>query len=92
MDLSYSTDLDSCPSDLALTSNQLARRWRECHPLRSKAGLAFQEEELWRRDVLKCLSAAHTIGNFAEMSFDVVESLYSVSGFIPLLSTARDLY
>ena len=31
--------------------------------------------------MLKCLSAAHTLGNFAEMSFEVVKSLYSVRGF-----------
>jgi hypothetical protein len=69
--------------DLALTSNQLARRWRECHPHKSKSNLTSREEELWRRDVLKCLSAAHTIGNFAEMSFEVVQSLYSVGRSAP---------
>ena len=73
--------LGSGSSNLALTSNQIARRWRECHPLKSKSDLTLQEEELWRRDVLKCLSVAHTIGNFAEISFEVVKSLYSVSGF-----------
>jgi len=62
-----------------LTSNQLARRWREYHPLKFKTNLTSREEELWRGDVLKCLSAAHTIGNIAEMSFEVVKSLYSVS-------------
>lgn len=71
---------------LALTSNQLARRWRDCHPLKSKTNLTPQEEEAWRGDVLKCLSAAHTIGNFADMSFEVVESLYSVSRSAALYS------
>ncbi|KAF9649857.1 hypothetical protein BDM02DRAFT_3113105 [Thelephora ganbajun] len=64
-----------------LMSNQLARRWRECHPLKSKSNLTSREEELWRRDILKCLSAAHTIGNFAEMSFEIVKSLYSDLAF-----------
>ena len=71
--------LDLGSSDLALTSNQLARRWRECHPHKSKSNPTPREEELWRRDALKCISAVHTIGNFAEVSFEVVESLYSVS-------------
>lgn len=43
--------------------------------------LTSREEELWRGDVLKCLYAAHTLGNFAEMSFGVVKSLYSVRRF-----------
>jgi hypothetical protein len=73
--------LESESSDLALTSNQLARRWRECRPLDSKSNLTSREGELWRRDILKCLSAAHTVGNFADMSFEVVKSLYSVSRF-----------
>ena len=81
----------SGPNNLVLTANQLARRWRECYPLKSKTGLTSREEELWRKDVLKCLSAAHTIGNFAEMSFELVKSLYSVSRFAihyPKLSDA----
>jgi len=77
----YSAGLDSDSGNLALAGNQLARRWRECHPLKSKTNLTSREEELWRADVLKCLSAAHTIGNFAEMSFEVVKSLYSVRRF-----------
>ena len=76
----YSTESDSGSNNLALTSNQLARRWWECHPLKSRTDLTPQKEELWRKDVLRCLSAAHTIKNLAEMSFEVVESLYSVSG------------
>jgi len=64
-----------------LTSNQLARRWRECHPLKSISNLSSKEEELWRSGVLKCLSAAHTIGNFADISFEVVKSRYSDFAF-----------
>ncbi|KAF9790895.1 hypothetical protein BJ322DRAFT_415384 [Thelephora terrestris] len=64
-----------------LTSNQVARRWRECHPHKTKSDLTSRQEESWRRDVLKCLSAAHTIGNFAEMSFEVVQPLYSDFAF-----------
>lgn len=77
----HSAALHSVWDNLALTSNQLARRWRECHPLKSKVNLTPREEELWREDVLRCLSAAHTLGNFAEMSFEVVKSLYSVRGY-----------
>lgn len=79
--LTCSKGLDSSSSNPALTSNQLARRWRECHPLNPRSDLTSQEEDVWRRGLLKCLSAAHTIGNFADTSFEVVKSLYSVSRF-----------
>ena len=86
----YSIALDSGWGNLALTSNQLGRRWREYHPLKSKTILAPREEELWRGNVLKCLSAAHTPGNVAEMSFEVVKSLYSVSRY-PIYSSELPL-
>lgn len=96
MHLTYSTGLDSGSGNLALTSNQLARRWRECHPLKTKTNPTSREEELWRGDVLKCLSAAHTPGNFAEMSFETVRSLYSVRGVLihhsKLLATLADVH
>lgn len=61
-----------------LTSNQIARRWRDCN--RASTPLyAEDEEDAWRTTTLKLISTAHTLGGITDISFEVVESKYSVS-------------
>jgi hypothetical protein len=62
-----------------LTRKELARRWRDCNRQHgSETSDSDEEEEAWRTNVLELLNKAHTPGNFADMSFEVVESNYSV--------------
>jgi len=68
-----------------LTRKEFARRWRDCNPQEAPYTSDSDEEESWRTSILELLSKAHTLGNFADISFEAVESNYSVSG--PLSST-----
>lgn len=62
-----------------LTRKELARRWRDCNRQHgSETSDSDEEEEAWRTSILELLNKAHTLGNFADMSFEVVESNYSV--------------
>ncbi|KAF9236742.1 hypothetical protein BU15DRAFT_89028 [Melanogaster broomeanus] len=57
-----------------LSSQQFARRWRECNRRINSPSLDDDEEEAWRTRHLDLLSRAHTLGGMAELSFEVVES------------------
>lgn len=63
-----------------LTSKQIARRWRDCNPLNVTTAQSDEEEDAWRLDILSLLGKVHTLGGIADMSFEVVESNYAVSG------------
>lgn len=86
---SSSVDLTSCimitdtKSTWAevLSSNQLARRWRECNRRAGSPLLDDDEEEAWRTRHLELLSRAHTLGGVAELSFEVVESKFGDFAF-----------
>ena len=62
-----------------LSSNQLARRWRDNNPQYSNPSAGEDEERQWRTKCLEFLSAAHSLGGLAELSFEMVKSNYSVS-------------
>ncbi|KAG7089770.1 hypothetical protein E1B28_011424 [Marasmius oreades] len=64
-----------------LNSNQFARRWRDCNSLPLLATSEEEEEEEWRENALKTLTAAHTVGGMTDFSFEVVESRYSDFAF-----------
>ncbi|GLB40185.1 hypothetical protein LshimejAT787_0800560 [Lyophyllum shimeji] len=63
-----------------LTSQQFARRWRDCNrpsaPFDSEA-----EEDEWRTVTLELLSRAHTLGAIPDISFEIVETNYSDLAF-----------
>ncbi|KAF9266617.1 hypothetical protein L218DRAFT_956394 [Marasmius fiardii PR-910] len=64
-----------------LNSNQFARRWRECNSLSFEFASSEREEEEWRKNTLKTLTAAHTVGGMTDFSFEVVKSRYSDFAF-----------
>ncbi|CAA7267135.1 unnamed protein product [Cyclocybe aegerita] len=60
-----------------LNSKQMARRWRTCNALSPGPFPKTGDEDTWREQTLELLSQAHTIGGFAELSFEIVDSTYS---------------
>ena len=72
-----------------LSSNQFARRWRECNKRTDSPPLDNEEEEAWRTRSLELLSTAHTLGGVVELSFEVVESKFGVHFPLSLPSTCR---
>ncbi|KIK95437.1 hypothetical protein PAXRUDRAFT_827028 [Paxillus rubicundulus Ve08.2h10] len=86
---SSSVDLSSCImiTDTkntwaeVMSSNQLARRWRECNRRASSPLFDYDEEEAWRTRHLELLSRAHTLGGMAELSFAAVESKFGDFAF-----------
>ncbi|RPD61097.1 hypothetical protein L227DRAFT_75750 [Lentinus tigrinus ALCF2SS1-6] len=65
-----------------LTSNQIARRWRDCNPQNSESFAEEDEEEAWRIKCLEFLTSAHSIGGLAELSFELVKSNFSDFAFM----------
>lgn len=55
-----------------LSSKLLARRWRDCNP--SPSFVTESEEDEWREQILDLLTAAHSLGAIADLSFEVVQS------------------
>ncbi|CCM04295.1 uncharacterized protein FIBRA_06466 [Fibroporia radiculosa] len=84
----YSSTVDLCCHILitdtknvwaeVLTSNRIARRWRDHNPECLEGPTA---EEEWRTSVVKLLSSVHTLGGIMDLSFEVVESQYSDFAF-----------
>ena len=71
---------DGSGSFAVLTRKEVARRWRHYnHQEESPDALDTDDEETWRSNVLDLLTKAHTLGWVADLSFEVVESNYSVS-------------
>lgn len=66
-------------SSLEITSQQIARRWRLCNPQAPSPFSNLEDEDEWRSSVLELLTKAHTLGGINELSFEVVESHYSVN-------------
>ncbi|KZT73160.1 hypothetical protein DAEQUDRAFT_722284 [Daedalea quercina L-15889] len=64
----------------ALQSNQLARRWRDCNS-RTPSFDNNEEEDEWRTATVELLSATHTIGGIADLTFEVVKTHYSDFAF-----------
>ncbi|TBU24047.1 hypothetical protein BD311DRAFT_767367 [Dichomitus squalens] len=64
-----------------LSSNQFARRWREYNPQYSLSFAGEGEEQPWRTKCLEFLSAAHSLGGLAELSFETTKSNYSDLAF-----------
>lgn len=63
-----------------LTRKEVARRWRDCNRQDFlPAAPDPDEEETCRTNILDLLSKIHTLGGIADLSFEVVESNYSVS-------------
>ncbi len=61
-----------------LSSNQIARRWRDCNPQNSTSFAEEEEEEAWRIKCLEFLTSAHSIGGLSALSLELVESNFSV--------------
>jgi hypothetical protein len=61
-----------------LNDKLLARRWRLSNQRSPEQFTNSENEDRWRESIFELLSEAHTIGGFAELSFEVVESKYSV--------------
>ncbi|KAI0069581.1 hypothetical protein K474DRAFT_1714102 [Panus rudis PR-1116 ss-1] len=57
-----------------LSSNSFARRWRNCNPQSPPPFKLDSEEDSWREDILDVLIAAHSIGRFTDLSFEIVQS------------------
>lgn len=64
--------------DTVLNDKLLARRWRLYNQRSPEQFRNSENEEHWRESIFELLSKAHTIGGFAELSFEVVGSKYSV--------------
>jgi len=65
-----------------LSSNQLSRRWRDLNGSVASVSLATHEDD-YREQIIALLSDAHTLGNMSDLSFEPVESTFSVSsGYI----------
>ncbi|KAF8199564.1 hypothetical protein BJ912DRAFT_1020162 [Pholiota molesta] len=60
-----------------LNDKLLARRWRLSNQRSPEQFTNSENEDRWRESIFELLSEAHTIGGFAELSFEVVESKYS---------------
>ncbi|KAH7912808.1 hypothetical protein BJ138DRAFT_1171717 [Hygrophoropsis aurantiaca] len=63
-----------------LTSNQFARRWRECND-RSTTSFLDEEEDAWRTSHIELLSKAHTLGGMADLTFEIVDTNYADLAF-----------
>ena len=62
-----------------VTSNRIARRWRECNPgVSSPLLLSEEEEDEWREQALELLAAAHSLGGVVDLTFETVESRNAV--------------
>ncbi len=70
-----------------LSSNQIARRWRDSNPQNSPSFAGEEEEEQWRIKCLEFISTVHSLGGLADLSFEFVKSNYSVR--IPLRLSRR---
>ncbi|KAI0714461.1 hypothetical protein C8T65DRAFT_644403 [Cerioporus squamosus] len=64
-----------------LSSNQIARRWRDCNPQKSTSFAEEEEEEAWRMKCLEFLTSAHSIGGFTELSFELGKSNFADFAF-----------
>lgn len=64
--------------NLVLSSQHLSRRWRSNNRLSPEPFMNAAEEDNWRIQILELLSKAHTLGGITELSFEIVESRYSV--------------
>ncbi|KAI0749567.1 hypothetical protein C8Q80DRAFT_1162659 [Daedaleopsis nitida] len=64
-----------------LSSNQFARRWRDCNTQNSASIAEEDEEEAWRVQCLEFLSTVHSIGGVAELTFELVKSNFSDLAF-----------
>lgn len=65
----------------ALTSKQIARRWRDCNPKHSPEFPNIEEEDKWRTAILEVLSASHTLGAIMDLNFGIVDSHYADFSF-----------
>lgn len=61
-----------------LSSNHLARRWRENNEQKILSPLPDDEEEAWRTRNLELLSQAHTLCGVQHLSFEIVDSNFGV--------------
>ncbi|TFK87965.1 hypothetical protein K466DRAFT_585918 [Polyporus arcularius HHB13444] len=64
-----------------LSSNQIARRWRDCNSQNSTSFAEEEEEEAWRIKCLEFLTSAHSIGGLSALSLELVESNFSDFAF-----------
>ncbi|KAF9450328.1 hypothetical protein P691DRAFT_798218 [Macrolepiota fuliginosa MF-IS2] len=64
-----------------LTSQQLARRWRQCNPRAPQSFSNMEDEDEWRFSVLELLAKAHTLGGVNGLSFEVTDTNYSDIAF-----------
>ncbi|KAI0671590.1 hypothetical protein C8Q78DRAFT_783692 [Trametes maxima] len=64
-----------------LTSQRVARRWRDCNPQRSPVLDTQDDEESWRIQCLEFLSSVHSLGGVSDLAFEVVKSTYSDLAF-----------
>lgn len=69
------TDTKSVWTEL-LSSQQFARRWRQCNPTHPEP-LSEDDEEAWREHNLELISNIHTVGGISEVSFEIASSKYS---------------
>ncbi|THH02766.1 hypothetical protein EW026_g122 [Hermanssonia centrifuga] len=103
----YTSTVDQCCSIMitdtkevwgeVLSSNKVARRWRDCNPLHAAPfDLSEEEEDDWRSQTLDLLTALHSLGGITDTSFDIVESRNAVSSdvlskhlIMPLISATH---
>lgn len=64
---------------LEITGQQIARRWRSCNPQAPAPFSSLENEDEWRSSTLDLLTRAHTLSGVNELSFEVVDSHYSVN-------------
>ncbi|KAI9000566.1 hypothetical protein BD414DRAFT_518797 [Trametes punicea] len=64
-----------------LSSNQIARRWRECNQHDAAAPASQADEESWRANCLEFLAVLHSLGGVAELNFELAKSKYSDLAF-----------
>lgn len=64
-----------------LSSNQFARRWRQCNLLDAHAFGDSDKEDQWRTNNMELLAKAHTLGAIADISFELAETNYSDLAF-----------
>ncbi|KAH9945258.1 uncharacterized protein BXZ73DRAFT_38484, partial [Epithele typhae] len=64
-----------------LSSNQFARRWRDCNPDTAPEMMSENEEDSWRTRCLEFMTSVHTIGAFSELSFEAVDTMFSDLAF-----------
>ncbi|KAF5359724.1 hypothetical protein D9756_003364 [Leucocoprinus leucothites] len=59
-------------------AKQIARRWRQCNPRAPSPSASVEDETKWRISILELLAKAHTLGGVNALSFEVVQTNYSV--------------